>query len=84
MAILCRSSKGVIKRRSKKDGHGAAASVRSRAPWRANLKTRALASTSPSPDQLYLTKLGDVIDVGPFQPAHHVSCYTESTFSQFC
>ena len=84
MAILCRLSKGVIKRRSRKDGHGATTSARSRAPWHTNIKTRTPASTSPSLDQLYLTKLEDVIDVGPFQPARHVSRYTESTFSQFC
>jgi len=84
MAILCRSTKGVIKRRSKKDGHGATTSARSRVPRRGNLKTRAPSSVSSSPNQLYLVRLGDTIDVGPLQLEHHVSCYAKSTFSQFC
>jgi hypothetical protein len=65
MAILYRLSKGVIKRRSEKDGHDAATSARSRVPRPGNLKTRVPASTSSSPNQLYLTKLRDVIDTGP-------------------
>jgi hypothetical protein len=65
MAILYRSSKGVIKWRSEKDGHDATTSALSRVPWPGNLKTRVPASTSSSPNQLYLVKLGDTIDAGP-------------------
>jgi hypothetical protein len=57
--------------------------VRSRDPWRGNPNIHMRASTSSSPDQLYLIKLGDSIEVGPLQLAHHVSHYVESTFSQF-
>ena len=84
MAILCRLSMGVIKRRWKKDGHGSATSVQLRVPQRHKLKTRAPALMSTSPNQLYVPRLGDVIDIGPLQLACHVSCYATSTFSQFC
>jgi hypothetical protein len=56
---------GVIKRQSKKDGHGAATSVRSRVPWRGNLKTRMPTSMSSLPNQLYLAGLRDAVAAGP-------------------
>ena len=65
------------------DSHGAATSTRSRVLQRGNLKTSVPAKMSSSPNQLYLTWLRDTINAGLLQLAHHVSCYTESTFSQF-
>jgi hypothetical protein len=83
MAILCKSSKGVIKRRSKKYNNGVAASMRLRVPRCGNLEACGPASMSSSPNQLYLAKLEDAVDIGLLQLACHVSRYAESIFLNY-
>jgi len=66
MAFVNRSGKGAIKRRLEKDDHGAATFMRFRDPCCNNPKIHVHALTPPSSDQLYLTKLRDMIEVGLF------------------
>jgi hypothetical protein len=74
----------LIKRQPEKDIHGVATFVQSRDQRRNSPKIHVRALISPSPDQLYLAKIRDMIEAGLLQLARHVSRYAESTFSQFC